>query len=297
VAVGAVVGAIATATWQVDLSLALIAAGLAGAVVAVVVGLPALRLSGLFLAVTTLSFSLACSNYLLNRKEQSWIPRDVVEARPLFKRFDLTSEAAMYEFVLVVVVLGFLAVAGISRSRTGRVLRAVRDNERGAAAYSISVVRAKLTAFAISGFLAAVAGCLLVHVNGSYTEKPFVVSESLGVFTAAVVGGLGSLPGALLGALFLNGGQWVLSDEWRLLPSALGVLFVLLALPGGLGGLLYRWRDAALRSLATSRGIVVPSLVADAGGDDAPEAIRVAMPDRPVGLDGAAVDEPVGTAS
>jgi branched-chain amino acid transport system permease protein len=172
----------------------------------------------------------------------------------------------------------------------------VRDNERGASAYAIPVVRAKLSAFAISGFLAAIAGCLLVHVNGSYTEKPFVVSESLGVFTAAVVGGLGSLPGALLGALFLNGGQWVLNDEWRLLPSALGVLFVLLALPGGLGGLVYRARDGWLRSLARSRGIAVPSLLADAGGDDAPEAIKVALPERPMGLDGAVVDEPVGSA-
>ena len=188
VAVGAVVGAIATDTWHVDLSLAILAAGIAGAIVAVVVGLPALRLSGLFLAVTTLAFSLACSNFLLNRKEQDWIPEGAVVPRPLFRRFDLSSEAAKYELVLAVVVLGFLAVAGIRSGRTGRALRAARDNERGAAAYSISVVRAKLSAFAISGFLAAVAGCLLVHVNGGYTEKPFVVSESLGVFTGAVVG-------------------------------------------------------------------------------------------------------------
>ena len=296
VAVGAVVGAIATDTWHVDLSLAILAAGIAGAIVAVVVGLPALRLSGLFLAVTTLAFSLACSNFLLNRKEQDWIPEGAVVPRPLFRRFDLSSEAAKYELVLAVVVLGFLAVAGIRSGRTGRALRAARDNERGAAAYSISVVRAKLSAFAISGFLAAVAGCLLVHVNGGYTEKPFVVSESLGVFTGAVVGGLGSLPGAVLGALFLNGGQWFLPEEWRLLPSALGVLAVLMVLPGGLGGLLYRARDGWLRSQAKARGIVVPSLVADAGGEDAPEAIKVAMPERPAGLDGAAIDEPVGTA-
>jgi branched-chain amino acid transport system permease protein len=297
VAVGAAVGAVATHTWHVDLSLGLLVSGLAGAIVAVVVGLPALRLSGLYLAVTTLAFSLAASNYLLNRKEQSWIPNDVVEARPLFRRFDISSEAAMYEVVLVVVVLGFLAVSGIRRSRTGRVLLAARDNERGAAAYSISVVRAKLTAFALSGFLAAVAGCLLVHVNGSYTERPFVAAESLGVFTAAVVGGLASLPGAVLGALFLNGGEWFLSDEWRLLPSAIGVLFVLLALPGGLGGLLYRARDAVLRDQARRHGIVVSSLLADTAGDDAPEAIKIAMPDRPLELDGRPVDEPVGSAT
>jgi len=296
VAVGAAVGAVATDTWHLDLSLGLLLAGIAGAIVAVVVGLPALRLPGLFLAVTTLAFSLACSNYLLNRKEQSWIPDGVVEARPLFRRFDLTSEAAMYEVVLVVVVLCFLAVSGIRRSRTGRVLLAVRDNERGAAAYSVGPVRTKLLAFAVSGFLAAVAGCLFVHVNGSYTEKPFVAAESLGVFTAAVVGGLASLPGAVLGALFLNGGEWFLTEQWRLLPSAIGVLVVLLVLPGGLGGVLYRLRDAILRWDARRNGIVVPSLLADTGGDDAPEAIKVALPERPQGLDGSQLDDVVGSA-
>ena len=187
----------------------------------------------------------------------------------------------MYELVLGIVVIAFLAVTGIRRSRTGRALIAVRDNERGAASYSIPVVRAKLTAFALSGFLAAVAGCLLVHVNRGYDEGPFVAAESLGIFTAAVVGGLGSLAGAVLGALYLNGGKWFLPAPWNQLPSAVGVLLVLMILPGGLGNLLYRGRDALLRRLARKRGIVVSSLLADSAGDEAPEAIKVAMPERP----------------
>jgi branched-chain amino acid transport system permease protein len=293
VAVGGAVGAVATSTWNLDLSLALIVAGLAGAVVAVVVGLPALRLPGLFLAVTTLAFSLASSNYLLNRKEQTWIPRDRLARPDLFRTFDLSSQAAMYELVLAVVVLAFVAMAGVRRSRTGRVLLAVRDNERGAAAYSVSVVRAKLGAFAVSGFLAATAGCLLVHINQAYSETPFVAAQSLGVFTAAVVGGLGSLPGAVLGALYLQGGTWFLPDKWRLLPSAVGVLAVLLVLPGGLGNLLYRVRDGWLRGVARKRGIRVASLLADEGGDDAPDAVRVAMAGAP-GTVGAGPAEPTG---
>jgi branched-chain amino acid transport system permease protein len=264
-------------------------------VVAVIVGLPALRQPGLYLAVTTLTFSLACSNFLLNRKEQAWIPTDRVIARPLFRRFDLSSEAAMYELVLAVVVLAFLAVLGIRRSRTGRAIIAVRDNERGAGAYAIQVVRAKLTAFALSGFLAAVAGCLLVHVNRVYSEARFTAEDSLGIFTAAVVGGLGSLAGAVLGALYLNGGKWFLESPWTLLSSAIGVLAVLMILPGGLANLLYRGRDALLRRLALRRGIVVASLVADTAGDEAPDAIKVALPERPEGLDGSVVDEPVGS--
>jgi branched-chain amino acid transport system permease protein len=264
-----------------DLTLALILAGLAGAAVAVVVGLPALRLPGLFLAVTTLAFALACSNYLLNRKEQSWIPTDRLARPALFRTFDLSGQGAMYELCLGVAVLAFLAVAGIRRSRTGRVLLAVRDNEKGATAYAISTVRAKLTGFALSGFLAAVAGCLLVHINQAFTEEPFKAQESLGIFTAAVVGGLGSLAGPVLGSLYLQGGTWFLPDQWRLLPSAVGVLAVLLVLPGGLGNLLYRGRDGLLRRLAERRGIVVSSLLADRAGDDVIEAVKIALPDRP----------------
>jgi branched-chain amino acid transport system permease protein len=295
VAVGAAVGAVASETWHVDLSLALLVAGVAGAAVAVVVGLPALRLPGLYLAVTTLAFSLACSNYLLARKEQAWIPRGSVRAPALFRRFDLSSEAARYEVTLVVVLLLFVAVAGIRRSRTGRAMLAVRDNARGAAAYGVSPLRAKLSAFALSGFLAAVAGCLLVHVNGAYDDGAFVAADSLGVFTAAVVGGLGSLPGAILGALFLQGGRWFLPETWRLLPTAAGVLAVLLVLPGGLGNLLFRGRDALLRALARRRGITVSSLLADEGGEDVPAAIKVELPARPEALDGVGLEEPLGS--
>ncbi len=291
VAVGGAVGAVATHTWHMDLSLALILAGLAGAAVAVVVGLPALRLPGLFLAVTTLAFALACSNYLLNRKEQSWIPTDRLARPALFRTFDLSSQGAMYELCLGVAVLAFLAVAGIRRSRTGRVLLAVRDNEKGATAYAISTVRAKLTGFALSGFLAAIAGCLLVHINQAFTEVPFKAQESLGIFTAAVVGGLGSLAGPVLGSLYLQGGTWFLPDQWRLLPSAVGVLAVLLVLPGGLGNLLYRGRDALLRRMAKRRGIVVSSLLADRAGDDVVDAVKIALPDRPIDRP----TEPVGS--
>ena len=286
VSVGAAVGAVSTATWGHDLSLALILAGMAGAVVAVIVGLPALRLPGLYLAITTMAFALASSNFLFNRSEQSWIPHERLERPALFGTFDLKDQDSMYWFVLVVVVLGFLAVKGMRRGRTGRVLLAVRDNERAAAAYSVSVVRAKLTGFALSGFLAAVAGCLLVHINQAYSEGPFVVTESIGVFTAAVVGGLGSLTGAVLGALYLNGGTWYLPDRWRLLPSAAGVLVVLMVAPGGLGHLLFRLRDSGLRRLARRQGIVVSSLVADTAGADTVPALKVELPPAP---DGAAL--------
>ncbi|MDQ6697171.1 MAG: hypothetical protein M3Z46_06905, partial [Actinomycetota bacterium] len=143
-----------------------------------------------------------------------------------------------------------------------------------------------------------VAGCLLVHINQAFTEGPFTPTQSIGVFTAAVVGGLGSLPGAVIGALYLNGGTWFLSDKWQLLPSAVGVLFVLMLLPGGLGNLLYRGRDAALRRLARRRGIVVPSLSGDSqvpGSSDWPLSMSDAVATRDGGREAvASADGAVG---
>jgi branched-chain amino acid transport system permease protein len=269
-AVGGAVAGHVTSEWGLDLALALVAGAAAGAVVAVVVGLPALRLRGLFLAVTTLAFALAASTWLLNGKHVDWVPRNRVERDTIFGAVDLSSQRSYYWLCVACLGLTLLAVRGIRRSRTGRVLLSQRENERGAQAFGVNVTRAKLTAFALSGFLAAFAGGLLVHLQQQYSDLLFTPAESLNVFSSAVVGGLGSSSGALLGALYLLGGQWFLPTNWQLLPSALGVLLVLMVLPGGLGGLVFRVRDLWLRSVARRHGIVVPSLLADVRQDPGP---------------------------
>lgn len=255
-AVGGAVGALATAEWNFDLTLALVVAGLCAAVVAVVVGLPSLRFHGIFVAVTTLAFAIAVSGFLLNPNQARWIPTDLVRRRPLLGIWDLTGQGAMYEASLGVLVLALLAVSGIRRSRTGRSLRAVRDNDRGARAYGVRAFVARLTAFAISGFLAGVAGCLLVYVNQGFDVGTFGPEQGLNTFISTVVGGVGSAIGAILGALVLGGARASLSGPAALLPSAVGVLFVLLALPGGLAEVLYRSRDAVLARLARRTGPV-----------------------------------------
>jgi branched-chain amino acid transport system permease protein len=279
VAVGAVVGAQCTAEWRLDLSLALILAAAAGAVAAVFVGLPALRLKGPLLGVTTLAFAVAATQFLLNRSRNRFLPDETFGRARLFAVVDLDSQRTLYYVCVAVAVVGMVAVRGVRASRTGRVLLAQRDNERATSAYGVSVVRAKLTAFALSGALAGIAGCLYVQALFSYSEQPFEPAVSFNIFTASVVGGLGSLTGAVIGALFLNAGRWFLPADWQLLPSALGVLFVLTMLPGGLGELLYRGRDAFLRRVADRRGLVVPSLVADVRtdtDDDVEDVVRAA---------------------
>ncbi len=245
-------------------------------------GLPALRLRGLFLAVTTLAFAVAATNYLLDRASFSWIPQGDINRPRLFAHFTLNSQASMYYVCVAAALLSAVAVRGIRRSRTGRALVALRDNERGVQSIGIGVTRAKLTGYANSGFMAAAAGCLNVELFGAYTEASYGPAQSFAVFTATVVGGLGSLVGAVIGALFLNGGQWFLTGDWQLLPSAIGVLAVLLVLPGGLGDLVYRLRDIFLRKVARRRGIVVPSLMGGSAGPSVdPRRRRSRRPARP----------------
>jgi branched-chain amino acid transport system permease protein len=263
VAIGAAFGARTVQSWGWDLALTLPVAGLAGAAVAVVVGLPALRLRGLYLAVTTLAFALATTRYLVNPAYFPWVTADKLEPGPVLGVWHVDDPTALYQLALVTFAVLLVAVLGIRNSRTGRVLMALRENERGAAAFGVSVVRAKLTAFALSGFLAAVAGVLLVVQNTRFSLGLFPEEDNLVVFTAAVVGGLGSITGAVIGALFLKGGEWFLQDTWQLFASSIGVLVVLLVLPGGLGGAVFRARDLWLRWVARRHGIVVPSLLAD----------------------------------
>jgi branched-chain amino acid transport system permease protein len=273
VGIGAAVGALATAEWGLDLAAGMVVSGLAGSAAAVVVGLPALRLRGLYLAVVTLGFALATSSYLLSRRYFDWIPRDRLERPLLFGSIDVSSELGLYWLCLATLVAAIVAVRGIRSSRIGRSLVAVRDNERGAQAYGIDLTRAKLGAFALSGFLAATAGYLSVQLTQQFDEFAYTPADSIAVFTAAVVGGLGAPLGAVLGAVFLQGGDYFLPSAsgsgqtaaiiWDLLPTSLGVLLVLLAFPSGLGGLVIKVRDIALRRVARRRDIVVPSLVAD----------------------------------
>jgi branched-chain amino acid transport system permease protein len=278
--VGGAVSAWITLNWQWDITLAVLVAGVFGAIVSLVIGLPALRLRGMYLAVTTLAFGLTVSQYFLNPRFFDWIPEQRVERLPIFGVIDWSTSRGIYYVSLVAMTLAFLAVQGIRRSRTGRVLIAMRDNEIGTEAYGVNPVRAKLTAFAISGFLAAAAGALLTHHHQAFWT--YDAGFSLGIFTAAVIGGLGSLLGAFLGALYWNGTYFWLEGTWRLFVTGFGVLFILLVAPGGMVSLWTDLRDLALRWLGRRRdltGEVLPdtddgTLAVPTEGDPAPTELN-----------------------
>ncbi len=223
------------------------------------VGIPTLRLDGMFAAVTTLAFALAASGYLLVRAEFSWIPQGQIGVPYLFG-LAITSQASVFELCLGVLVLVLVAMHGLRHSRTGRVLRALPANQRAASGYGVRVMWAKLTAFGVSGFIAGLGGCLLLVVNQQYVETPFLVPVSLLVFTSTAVGGLGSALGAILGAALVEGSTIFLPPSWQLLPAGLGVLVVLILFPRGLAGLCSDLRDWALDALARHKGTAAPGV-------------------------------------
>ena len=267
VAIGAAVSGKCTISWNVDMSLSLLLGGAAGAAAALIVGLPALRLRGLYLAVTTLVFALAVNSWLLNRQFFDWVPQERIERLPLFGRIDVSTPNRFYVYTLVVLALVYVALRGVRHSRTGRAIVALRENELAAQAFSVSPIPVKLTAFTISGFVAGVAGGLFVHLSRSFDLTSYGAGASLDVFTAAVVGGLGSLFGGVLGAVFLRGSQWfITAPEWRLLSSALGVLIVLLIIPGGLASLVIKIRDWYVGVVLRRQSPHDPTLLPDALG-------------------------------
>jgi len=263
VGVGAIVyGNIAMHT-NVDMFVMLLIAGAAGGVIALLIGLPALRITGLFLAVTTLAFAVALDSFFLNPTNfPSFIPGSI--KRPdLWGRFPLESEWVMYYVCLGFLGITILTALGIRHSRSGRTLLATRDNYRAAGASAVPTTTAKLTAFVLSGVVAGIAGGLFILILRGARAGTFQPDLSIDVFSTAVIGGLGSIFGALLGVFSFRVLEQLVSGQLRILITGAGLLLVLSVFPGGLGQVVYNLRDRVLRKVAERRGILVPSLVAD----------------------------------
>jgi branched-chain amino acid transport system permease protein len=279
----------------VDLFVSLLAGMVVAALVSLVIGIPALRISGPFLAVTTLAFAVTARFFLLEDRYLPWFIQERVQRPVLFGRLPIENEWQFYYFALAALVFAIVVARNLRNSRTGRAMIAVRDNEPAALSTSVNVPLVKLTAFAISGAIAGLAGGMYVLASNGLSTDSFGPEVSLRLFTMVVIGGLGSLPGAILGAVYVRSLEYFVGGGWALLASGGGILLILLILPGGLGAGMYRLRDEALRWVARRRGIVVPSLLADLRQDEVVEEETVELGSvlagvRDHGGDGAAVN-------
>jgi ABC-type branched-subunit amino acid transport system permease subunit len=236
---------------------------MAGAALAVVIGISALQLRGVLLGVTTLAFAVAASGYLFGR---TWFETGGYVMPPSVFGINLASERNYFYLCLVVFVLLFIAVGRLGTSTLGRNMAAVRDQSRVASAYGISVFRTRLVAFAISGFIASLAGYLYLYNQQQLNGAQFGPNASLTLFAAVIIGGAGTRMGAVIAALFIEGVQAFLPSVLQVFASSLGLLFVLMLIPQGVSGVLVDLRDNFLRVYAARKGI---RLSADADADAA----------------------------
>ena len=257
VAVGALV-AVHLGT-SLPLPIVMLYGGAVTAVVAILVGLPALRMPGLFLAVTTLAFGIFMQSAVLatpcitipgiHKTLCTGLPNPAytVVNRPTLLGMSLVSQRSFAWFSLGVLVLSVLMVRVWRDKGIARRLVAVRDNEFGAAAMGIPILRTKLLAFALSGFIAGYAGVCLAFATQQLnnTDLTFDPTTSFVIISMIVIGGLGSISGAILGALYLEGLPAIFGSNATIqfITSGLGLIAFILYLPGGLAEVLHRCGD------------------------------------------------------
>jgi ABC-type branched-subunit amino acid transport system ATPase component/ABC-type branched-subunit amino acid transport system permease subunit len=240
--------------WNLDLFATLLLASLAGALVALLIGLPALRIQGPFLAVVTLSFAVVLDTLVLNPNIAGGMIPETIDRPYLWGRFNLEDERTMLYFCIAMLALAVALTVGVRRSRSGRLILASRDNLKAAEAASVPSTWIRLTAFVFSGTIAGLAGGLHMLVNHGARGGSYAPYMSVDVFSLTTIGGLGSIPGAIVGAGTGRGLQDA-SDTLRLVASGVGVLLVLWLIPSGVAGLAAKVRDVVLARLAARHGM------------------------------------------
>jgi branched-chain amino acid transport system permease protein len=214
-AVGAYTAGILIATYGWPLLPSIIAAGIVSAASSLLVGIPSLRLKGLYLAITTLAFSLIVTQLITQWDWLTGGSSGLPLTRPDFFGLPMRSPRAMYFLCLIVAILTTLGALNLLRSRAGRAWAAIRDYDTAASLMGISLVRYKLLAFAVSAFITGVAGALLALNIRYLNVDSFELIASIEAIAMIIVGGLGSVRGAILGAILITVlpefSKWVLN--------------------------------------------------------------------------------------
>jgi len=228
--VGAFTGALLTIKTGTPFYLNVLLSGFVTAGAAALIGWPILRLSGDYLAICTLGFAEIVKVVFLNLEVTN-------------KALGLTVPAPVAAIpmpvtVMIVVILTIIASAFIQNSRFGRALKAIRDDEIAAESIGINIARYKVQSFAISAFMAGTGGCLYAHFLGYINPSDFGFLKSIDMLSMIVLGGLGSVPGAVLGAALLSAAPEFLRfmSQYRMLVYGALLVFLMVFRPNGLLG-------------------------------------------------------------
>ena len=197
----------------VPLPVAMVAATLFSAVIGVIVGIPVLRMTGIYLAVATLAFAVIVEQVLVHWESVTGGFRGMPVPKAELLGVNLSEPTAFYFMCLALLMISMVLVMNLLRSPTGRAMTAVRDSETSAESMGIHLARTKTLAFAVSAALTGLAGALFAHRLNYLAPDAFTIITSIQLLLMVVVGGVGSLHGVVYGAIFIG-----------LLPQAIAIL-------------------------------------------------------------------------
>lgn len=216
---------------------------LVGVAVSLLLGIPALRIKGLYLAIITLAFALACEVYLFKGSFISGSTTGITVDGPMLGPLDLDDidGRGLFPFALACLLASIWVARNLADTRTGRAFFAARENERAATVLGIDLRVYRLIAFAVSGGIAALGGMVFALNQGLISNENFLTSTSLVLVSMVVIGGLGSVEGAVLGAFVIFGLPELLhfANGW-IVEIGTGVLLIIVITraPAGLAGVL-----------------------------------------------------------
>ena len=210
-ATGAMTGAFLGTQLGLPFPLVLLGAGLAGAAVGVMAGLPSLRVKGLYFVLSTMAVHYVVNFVFLEYQFRVFDVVGIPFGTPSLMGFELNTPTRWYFFLLLLVALAYAALSNTLRSREGRALLAMRDHERAAVSAGVDVRMLRIKAFGLSSAIAGVGGALYAYYLSNATAETFGIGFAIQFIAMIIVGGMGSLTGALVGAAV-----------WLLLPSIIG---------------------------------------------------------------------------
>jgi len=228
--IGAFTSAIITINHNLPFGLNLLLAGLTAALVGSLIGFPILRLSGDYLAIATLGFAEILKVIFLNL--------DITNRALGLSVPPPNTPFPLPVLIIFIAVIAIILMSFVHNSRFGRSLMAIREDEIAAEAMGINATRYKLQAFAVGSFLAGIGGGLYAHVIAYINPSDFGFLKSIDILNMVVLGGLGSIPGAVLGASVLAAAPEFLRfmEQYRMLVYGALLVFLMVFRPNGLLG-------------------------------------------------------------
>ncbi len=244
-AIGAYASSLLMLKLHLPFVLALPLAGLLAGVFGLLVGFPALRLSGPYLAIATLGFGIAVAQTLVKWESLSGGSLGIHPPSPSFGPLIMRTETQHYYLVVTIMVVLTIAAANLMKSKIGRAFIAIRESETAALAMGVNLTLYKTLAFAISAFYAGIGGSLMGHLVGFISPESFNPLVSIYFLSMIVIGGLASILGAILGAVLLTALPHYLAGLKNLPMVIYGACLVLITMfePYGLSG---RWAKIRL---------------------------------------------------